>query len=279
MNNTQWLYSVLHNKPCKVIEQQVLWGETVYQVWLPDDGKVVSLREDQVQPIDEQATLGSDHIEYIVTAARIADALTKDDVFLAPIESAVMPLPHQIKVLSRTTSDERVRFLLADEVGLGKTIEAGLIMKELKLRGLVKRTLVLVPSGLTNQWVSEMQVHFGEDFAKINPSNFAAIREFTKSENLWNSHDQVICSMDSVKPIEKRRGWSAEQVALYNKNRFEDLVTAGWDLVIVDEAHRLGGSSEQVARYKLGRGLSDAARIYFSFRQHHTREKPMCFIG
>ena len=254
-----WLYSKIHNKPCKVINKQSLWGETVYQVWLPDDGKVVSLREDQVQPIDEQATLGSDHIEYIVTAARIADALTKDDVFLAPIESAVMPLPHQIKVLSRTTSDERVRFLLADEVGLGKTIEAVLIMKELKLRGLVKRTLVLVPSGLTNQWVSEMQVHFGEDFVKINPSNFAAIREFTKSDNLWNSHDQVICSMDSVKPIEKRRGWSAEQVALYNKNRFEDLVTAGWDLVIVDEAHRLGGSSEQVARYKLGRGLSDAA--------------------
>jgi superfamily II DNA or RNA helicase len=65
--------------------------------------------------------------------------------------------------------------------------------------------------------------------------------------------------MDSVKPLEKRRGWSAAQLAEYNRQRFEDLISAGWDLVIVDEAHRLGGSTDQVARFKLGRGLSEAA--------------------
>jgi len=65
--------------------------------------------------------------------------------------------------------------------------------------------------------------------------------------------------LDSVKPMDKRRGWSAERVAEYNRSRFEDLITAGWDLVVVDEAHRLGGSTDQVARYKLGRGLAEAA--------------------
>jgi SNF2 family DNA or RNA helicase len=59
--------------------------------------------------------------------------------------------------------------------------------------------------------------------------------------------------------MDKRRGWTAERVAEYNRSRFEDLITAGWDLVVVDEAHRLGGSTDQVARYKLGKGLAEAA--------------------
>ena len=68
--------------------------------------------------------------------------------------------------------------------------------------------------------------------------------------------------MDSVKPLDKRRGWAAAQVGEHNRERFEDLISAGWDLVIVDEAHRLGGSTDQVARFKLGQGLSEAA-LYF----------------
>jgi hypothetical protein len=102
-------------------------------------------------------------VAYIAAAARVADALTQD-VLLAPIESSVIPLPHQIRALSRAIANDRVRYLLADEVGLGKTIEAGLIMRELKLRGLVKRTLVIAPKGLVSQWVAEMQAHFNETF-------------------------------------------------------------------------------------------------------------------
>ena len=68
--------------------------------------------------------------------------------------------------------------------------------------------------------------------------------------------------MDSVKPLDKRRGWSAAQVSEHNRERFEDLISAGWDLVIVDEAHRLGGSTDQVARFKLGQGLSEAAPYF-----------------
>ena len=65
--------------------------------------------------------------------------------------------------------------------------------------------------------------------------------------------------MDSVKPVESRKGRSLKQQAAYNQERFGDLVAAGWDLVIVDEAHRLGGSSDRVARFRLGLGLAEAA--------------------
>ena len=80
----------------------------------------------------------------------------------------------------------------------------------------------------------------------------------TQSEdNIWRMHDQVISSLDSVKPVESRRGWSLEQLANYNRERFEDLVSAGWDLVIIDESHRMGCSTDQVARYKLGAALAE----------------------
>ena len=106
-------------------------------------------------------------------AAKVAEVLegassTADGhVLLAPMESNVIPLPHQIHALSRAVSGDRVRYLLADEVGLGKTIEAGLIMRELKLRGLVRRILIVVPKGIASQWVVEMQTHFNEHFQLV----------------------------------------------------------------------------------------------------------------
>jgi SNF2 family DNA or RNA helicase len=184
------------------------------------------------------------------------------DALIAPLEGSVIPLPHQLYALQRAMSGDRVRYLLADEVGLGKTIEAGLILRELKVRGLAKRILVVAPAGLTSQWVSEMKTHFSEDFRLVQPGNFPAWRQLAgvdEKENLWRLHDQVVCPLDSIKPMDTRRGWSREQVARYNRERFEDLVSAGWDLVIIDEAHRLGGSSEQVARYRLGEALAQAS--------------------
>jgi SNF2-related domain len=112
------------------------------------------------------------------------------------------------------------------------------------------------------QWQSEMNGHFCEDFRLILPSSLTALRQagaIGENENLWRMHDQVICQLDSVKPMDSRRGWSQEQLARYNRERFEDLVSAGWDLIIVDEAHRVGGSTEQVARFKLGDALAQAA--------------------
>ncbi|WP_323721301.1 DEAD/DEAH box helicase [Acetomicrobium sp.] len=258
INHTEWYYNLDHNDLCRVIETQTLWGETVCRVWMPSKNAVVRVSASRLKPLSEIKIGNKYQIAYLASAARIADSLTQD-VLLAPIESSVIPLPHQVNVLSKAVSSNRVRYLLADEVGLGKTIEAGLIMRELKLRGLVKRTLVVVPKGLVAQWIAEMRFHFKEEFRLIIPSDFSAYRRIASEENLWQIHPQVICSMDSVKPLDNRRGWSMEQVAEYNKERFENLVSAGWDLIIVDEAHRLSGSTDQVARYKLGLGLSEAA--------------------
>lgn len=256
-----WKYSAEHGEPCRVIETHTLWGKEMVRVWLAQRNEVVQLAADRLKPLTASRSPTLDDLTYISAAARILDALERDTL-VAPTEGSVIPLPHQLHALERAMSDDRVRFLLADEVGLGKTIEAGLILRELKVRGLVRRVLVVSPAGLVNQWVSEMETHFNEDFRAVHPSNFSAWRQLTgkgKDDNLWQLHDQVVCSMDSVKPMDARQGWSREQLARYNRERFEDLIAAGWDLIVVDEAHRLAGSTEQVARYKLGKELSQAS--------------------
>lgn len=129
-----WYYSTKHNQPCQVLEKHSLWGQDICRVWLPERDVVVRIPAGSLTPLEEGARYSASAIVYISTAARIADSLTQD-VLLAPIESQVIPLPHQIHALARATSGDKVRYLLADEVGLGKTIEAGLIMRELKLRG------------------------------------------------------------------------------------------------------------------------------------------------
>ncbi|MBF0431960.1 MAG: DEAD/DEAH box helicase [Fibrobacteria bacterium] len=266
-----WCFSTIHNSACKILEEQTLWGQSVCRVWLPNQDAVVQISRSALQPLnsDFQPKVETGRIAYVSAAAKVAEVLESptsenaNNVLLAPMESNVIPLPHQILALSRAISGDRVRYLLADEVGLGKTIEAGLVMRELKLRGLVRRILVVSPKGIATQWVAEMQTHFNERFQLVLGDDISTMQRLAPGtdhrNSAWTQFDQVIVSLDSVKPMDKRRGWSAERIAEYNHNRFEDLITAGWDLVVVDEAHRLGGSTEQVARHKLGKGLSEAA--------------------
>ena len=258
----EWVWLRDLQQIAQVIEVQSIWSSESIRVWLPAQDTILRVSCDRVSP---SAGPDPDNLQHLVVytaaAARIADAL-EQHTLVAPLEGTLIPLPHQIDALARAISGDRVRYLLADEVGLGKTIEAGLIMRELKIRGLVKRTLVVAPTGLVTQWVQEMKTHFNEDFHLVIPGGFTAVRQLAgleEGDNLWRLHDQVVCPLDSVKPLEKRRGWSHEQVARHNRERFEDLVSAGWDLVIVDEAHRIAGSSEQVARFQLGQGLAQAA--------------------
>jgi len=257
-----WCWLTRQASPCRVIERQDVWGECAYRVWLPAKDAVVRARTLDLAPLASiRPTV--EQILHTSAAAKLLDAL-EDNLLLAPIQSSVVPLPHQLYALNRAISRNRIRYLLADEVGLGKTIEAGLVLRELKLRGRVKRILVVAPKGLVRQWQAEMRLHFGEKFQFIEPSELAAFRQWRSGavgdeDNLWRMHDQVICSLDSVKPLEARRGWSLEQLNTYNRERFEDLISASWDLVIIDEAHRMGGSTEHVARYKLGAALAEAS--------------------
>src|SRR5271165_5721063 len=245
-----WVFSPNH--------VETVWNHTVCQVWVPRKNTVERLAADALAPQEQPRKATLDRLVYAAAAARIADALTQD-LLLAPLEAGVIPLPHQLYALSRAMSDDRIRYLLADEVGLGKTIEAGLVFRELKLRGLVKRVLVVVPKGITTQWVQEMKTHFNEEFQLLSPGEFSLWRNLTGSENVWRYFDQVVCPIDAIKPVEKRRGWSREKLEEHNQERLGDLIDAGWDLIICDEAHRLGGSTEQVARYRLGKALAEAA--------------------
>lgn len=253
-----WAFSGVHGESVRILNAESVWNHTVYEVWIPRLARVERLPATALAPNQLPKTTGLDRIAYAVSAARIGDALTQD-VLLAPLEAGVIPLPHQLYALTRAMGGDQIRYLLADEVGLGKTIEAGLIFRELKLRGLAKRVLVVAPKGLVTQWVQEMQTHFGEEFRLLTPSEFSLWRNLTGSDNIWRQFDQVVCPVDSIKPIEKRRGWTKEKLEAHNQERLGDLIDAGWDLIICDEAHRLGGSTEQVARYQLGKALAEAA--------------------
>src|ERR1017187_9874659 len=134
----RWAFSPIHGEPVRILDVESVWNHTVYEVWIPRLSKVERVPAESLASTQAPKTTGLDRIGYAVCAARIADALTQD-VLLAPLEDGVIPLPHQLYALTRAISEDQIRYLLADEVGLGKTIEAGLIFRELKLRGLVKR--------------------------------------------------------------------------------------------------------------------------------------------
>jgi len=157
------------------------------------------------------------------------------------------PLPHQVVALERALAVNPVRLLFADEVGLGKTIEAGLVVSELKARGRLQRILIVAPKGVQLQWVSEMKQHFDEEFVLVGPGGVPV----DAGINPWSTFEQVVCSLDSIKPLRARHGWDSDKVHEYNARRFDAVTNAGWDLVIIDEAHHVGGSTEDVARYRL----------------------------
>lgn len=257
-SNGSWIWIEEHRQVGQVIALDMLWSQTRYRVWLPLQNRVLTLDPGACRDLARVDWASAPFLAYLITASRIADGLSQD-LLVAPIESHVIPLPHQVYALSRIMSGDEIRYLLADEVGLGKTIEAGLVIRELKLRGLARRILVVAPKGLVPQWEAELRNHFGEEFRTLLRGELDLYRRITGQENPWLAFDQVICPMDSIKPIDGRRGWSHDQVAGYNQERFDDLVAAGWDLIVVDEAHRMAGATDEVARYRLGRGLADGA--------------------
>jgi len=253
-NTGDWAWSQSYQQLAKIIESSALWNANYYRIWLQQQDTIVKVPVDDLISPEEKQDISAHFITYLTIAAKVSNA-QQEDVLLAPIESNVIPLPHQLKALNKAMSRKQLRYLFADEVGLGKTIEAGLVMRELKLRGLASRILVVAPKGLVTQWVSEMSTHFNENFKLILPGDYKNLEE---TDNIWSKHNQVVCPVDSIKPIEKRKGWSLKRLHQYNKIRFDDLLAVGWDLIVIDEAHRLGGSTDQVARYKLGQGLAEA---------------------
>lgn len=238
----------------RVLEMRELFGETTALV-LPEGGtQVHTVAAGDLLPecpFDLPDALST------VASARIWHALGSD-LFFAPLLSRVIPLPHQFRVLRQTMASFPVRKLLADEVGLGKTIEAGLVLKELKLRGMVERVLVLAPKSLQLQWIAEMERHFDEVFDLVEPGAWG-LGATLRGDNPWKRYTHVVTSFDAVKPKESQKGWSTEKIERFNLDRFHDLVGAGWDLVIIDESHKVAGASDDVARFELAKGVAGSS--------------------
>jgi superfamily II DNA or RNA helicase len=156
--------------------------------------------------------------------------------------SRVDPLPHQLEaVYDYLLKLARVRFLLADDAGAGKTIMAGLLIRELELRGLAERILIVCPANLSFQWQRELKEKFDEKFLVLKGGD---IRD-QFGVNQWLEQKRVITSLDLAKRQEILPG----------------LRQVRWDLVIVDEAHRMSAADEshKSLRYKLGELLRDAS--------------------
>jgi len=164
------------------------------------------------------------------------------DPLLAMNVSKIDPLPFQIEaVYGYILKQPRIRFLLADDPGAGKTIMAGLIIKELKLRKLARRILIVVPGHLKDQWRRELKEKFNEEFTVLDRYTFSAYY----GENPWEKNEQVITSIDFAKQDEI----------------LPALNSVHWDLVVVDEAHKMsaysyGDKVSKTQRYKFGEVLS-----------------------
>src|SRR5207237_3770034 len=174
-----------------------------------------------------------------IEALRLGLAYEYDPYFSLSI-ARVDPLPHQLEaVYEYFLSMPRIRFLLADDPGAGKTIMAGLLLKELKIRGLVKRTLIITPASLSFQWQREMKEKFREQFEVIRSDVLRA----NYGMNPWQERNQVVTSVSWVSRVEDAR---------------ESLLRSRWDLIIVDEAHKMSAPAEdrKTYAYRLGEALS-----------------------
>ena len=187
-----------------------------------------------------------ERLRLLVESTRIRLAYAYDRQFAVSL-SGIRTLPHQIEAVYRKMLPQpRLRFLLADDPGAGKTIMAGLLIKELKLREAIDRCLILVPAPLTIQWQDEMLRFFNEPFQVIHAAN-----DQQQLLNLWEREAQIVCSIDYAKQDGVReRVWQQQ-----------------WDLVIIDEAHKCsaytrhstgrGDEVQRTKRYQLAERLSE----------------------
>lgn len=181
------------------------------------------------------------HFRLAIEAQHIRLAYEYDPHFAVSV-SQIEPLPHQLQaVYDYILPRPRIRFMLADDPGAGKTIMAGLALKELKYRRVVDRILVVVPANLVPQWQRELKEKFDEVFVEVQRG---LLRAFP-GRNAWEAHAQCITSIDFAK----------------QDDVVDTLRDVSWDLVIVDEAHKMaayryGRKTQKTARYQLGEQLS-----------------------
>jgi len=227
----------------QVVGQRVLGGRHQILMQLHDEGRSLWL------PYENLRRLMDVRLRFSRAIPRVADhgerfrlrllahALENWNHLTGSLDRLdVEPLPHQIQLVHRILSSGNYNWLIADDVGLGKTIEVGLLLAALKRKNQARRVLIIAPAGLTRQWQDELRYKFdqmyeiyGRDFTIVQPDH-------------WKIHDHVIVSLDLAK----------------REDHLENFQRAGaWDIVIFDEGHKLTryASGERAQRYRLAEVL------------------------
>lgn len=234
----------------RVVGRRELGRRQQLLVQLDEDGRSVWLpyenlrRVKDVQMRYERAETGvEDHAERL-RLRLLAHALENWNHLTGSLDRLdVDPLPHQIQLVHRILSSGNYNWLIADDVGLGKTIEVGLLLAALKRKGQARRVLVVTPAGLVRQWQDELQYKFDQHYMIYG-------RDFTvnKPEH-WKLHDHVIVSIDLAKR---------------DKHMLAFRQSGGWDVVVFDEGHKLTryASGERADRYRLAEMLRPMADAF-----------------
>lgn len=216
-------------------------GELAQQLLYRPDESRLALADSSGRPFDADA----DDFKLVAEAQRISLAGLFDPM-LAVATSDVQPLPHQIRaVYGELLPRTPLRFLLADDPGAGKTIMAGLYVKELLLRDDVRRCLIVAPGGLVEQWQDELFFKFGLRFDLLTAQSVDA-----NVGSVFDQHPLLIARMDQL---------------ARNTELLAQLRESEWDLVVIDEAHRMGahyfgGKLEKTKRFQLGELLGERTR-------------------
>lgn len=213
-------------------------------LWLPFEGlrRIMEpqLRFERAQPASHDAAERL-ALRFMAEALR-----TWNDATGALDRLDVDPLPHQIQLVHRIMQSQNYNWVIADDVGLGKTIELGLLLAAMESRLNIRRVLIITPAGLTRQWQDEMLSKFQRRF-------FIYGRDFVVNETWqWTQYERVIASLDLMKPSSGDDGGEEEET------HFGRLLNAqDWDVVVFDEAHRLSRTDDggQTLRYKLASAL------------------------
>lgn len=275
------------NEYGKIVDIKNIFGKRYYSVYFEENSKFFEVHEDEVElemGITDKFLAGKfESLEEFIlnNMGNKLSSLIYSQLGIVAGNFKIKPLPHQIVALNFVLNKFSPRCLLADEVGLGKTIEAALIYEEMKLRGMGDRILIICPASLGKQWQEELKVKFNEEFFLMNKEGANSLKSlYGEKGNIWHEYDKVICSMDFLKPKKVSENLSEKERKrrdAHNKRIFQDAIDSGWDIVIIDEAHKLTKEDEATARYRMGKAFSETVPVFLLLTATPHRGKPEVF--
>ncbi len=200
------------------------------------------------------------------------DLAHRQDRFVALESSRIDIAPHQVKAAHEILTSYDHRYLIGDEVGLGKTIEAAIVIEELAARGQADRVLIVAPAPLTTQWQEELREKFDSNYVIYDRDYVDAKKNAHPTENVWSHEDRIITSIDFAKRDDMR-------AALANLDE-------EWDIAVIDESHHLTARREgkrgikPTDRYRLGEVVSDTSDglIFLTGTPHKGKRDQFYFM-